>query len=349
LRRPGDVCDDSPMGLSRFLARVALATCTLSVLLVLACSDDDSGNVAPPGASAAAGTSAAGGSTSTGGTAGTGGSGGGMPATPGALFLQDYASAVCSMYQPCCNADALGFDLAGCTSWFSRVSAAYVGNTFDPDLGAACLAALADAVDADPDRCSNVALFDEATFWEQCRQAFSVTREGVALGEVCDLAGDCASSPDGPVLCYGGRCLLQLDGAPGDGPCFIQGSENRPLVAYTCNATDGVFCNRGTKNCEAHVAAGEYCPYPNACDPKTAMCVGGMCTALGAEGEACVNGVQGSGGYCVPGSVCDRTTLTCGPGRAEGEACKEGECETGLCLDGTCQKSDYQRNLNCTG
>jgi hypothetical protein len=334
------------MGFSRFFSRFALATCAPVALLVLACSEGNSGNLAPPGASAAAGASASGGSTSTGGSAGSGGS---MPATPGGQFLQEYATAVCNLYQPCCTADARGFDLAGCTSWFSRVSDAYLGNTFDPDKGAACLATLAAAADADPDRCSNVPVFDEATFWEQCSDAFSVTREGVALGEVCDLAGDCASSEEGPVLCYGGRCLLQLDGAPGDGPCYIQGSENRPLVAYTCNAADGVYCHRGTKTCEAHVAAGEYCPYPGACDPDTAMCVGGTCVAFGAPGEACVNGVQGAGGYCAPGSVCDRTTLTCGPGPAEGEACTEGQCESGVCIDAVCKKSDYDRNLNCTG
>ena len=87
------------------------------------------------------------------------------------------------------------------------------------------------------------------------------TREGAALGEVCDLAGDCASSEEGPVLCYGGRCLLQLEGEPGDGPCYIQGSENRPLVAYTCPAKNGVYCHRGTKTCEAQVGADEPCPY----------------------------------------------------------------------------------------
>jgi hypothetical protein len=295
---------------------------------------------------------ASGGGTSTGGSAGTSssaGRGGSATATPGAKFLTDYATAVCSMYEPCCNADGLGFDLAGCVSWYSRVTDAYLGRDFDSEKGEACLAELANAVAADVDRCSNVAHFDEATFWEECQEAFSVSREGVALGEVCDLAGDCASSPEGPVLCYGGRCLLQLDGAPGDGPCIIQGSENRPLVAYTCDASDGVFCNRGTKNCEAHVAVGEYCPATNACDPTTAMCSGGMCVALGAEGEPCANAVQGAGGYCVPGSVCDPMTLICGPGRAQGEACTEGQCETGVCLDGTCQKSDYQKNLNCTG
>jgi hypothetical protein len=342
LRRQARVCNDARMGFSRFLSRVALSTCAPIAFLVLACSEADDHGIAP----AAAGMSGSGGSASTGGSAGTGGA---MPVTPGGQFLEDYAAAICSMYRPCCNADGLGYDLAGCVSWYSRVTNAYLGWDFDPEKGAACLAAVAEAAETDPDRCSNVALFDEATLWEQCRDAFSNTRDGAALGEVCDLAGDCASSEEGPVLCYGGRCLLELEGAPGDGPCIIQGSENRPLVAYTCDANNGVFCNRGTKNCEAQVAAGEYCPYPNACDPKTALCSGGMCVALGAEGEPCANAVQGAGGYCVPGSVCDRTTLTCGPGLAEGEACMDGQCETGLCLDGTCQKSDYQKNLNCTG
>jgi hypothetical protein len=334
------------MGFSRFHARAALSTSALIALLVLACSDGNSGNFTPNGASAAAGMGTTGGSTSAGGSAGTGGT---MPATPGGQFLDDYAAAVCAMYQPCCNADGLGFDLAGCVSWYSRVTDAYLGRDYDAAKGEACLQKLADAAAADPDRCSHVALFDEATFWDECNDAFSASREGVALGEVCDLAGDCASSEEGPVICYGGRCLLQLEGTPGDGPCFIQGSENRPLLAYTCNAENGVYCHRGTNTCEAHVAPGEYCPYPGACNPKTALCSGGTCVALGQEGEPCANGIQNAGGYCAPGSICNRTTLICGPGLAEGATCTEGQCDTGVCLDGTCQKSDYQKNMNCTG
>jgi hypothetical protein len=272
-----------------------------------------------------------------------------MPTTPGGQFLQDYAAAVCAMYEPCCNADGLGFDLAGCTSWYSRVTSAYANGDYDPEVGEACLTALADARAADADRCSNVALFDEATFWETCRQAFKVVRDGVGLGEVCMLAGDCASSPDGPVICYGGRCLLQLKGADGDGPCYIQGSENRPLQAYTCDAADGVYCHRGNNQCTRHAADGEPCPYPGACSPTMGMCTGGICRAFPAEGETCLNGVQGAGGFCKPGAVCDRTTVTCGPGLPEGAACTEGQCDSGVCVDSVCKKSDYEQNLNCTG
>lgn len=334
------------MGFSRISVRVALSTSGFAALFVLACSEGNSGGVPPQGSSAAAGVTASGGSGSTGGSAGTGGA---MPATPGGQFLLDYAAAVCAMYEPCCNADGLGFDLAGCTSWFSRVKDAYLGETFDAAKGEACLAAMADAAAADPDRCSNVPLFEEATFWEQCKETLTVTREGAALGEVCKLAGDCASSEEGPVLCYGGRCLLQLEGQPGDGPCYIQGSEDRPLVAYTCSAKNGVYCHRATKTCLAQVGPGEQCPYPGACDPAQAMCTGGICRGYPAEGEACLNGIPGAGGYCAPGAVCDPVTVTCGPGPTLGEPCKDGECTTGLCLDGTCQSSDYQKKLNCTG
>jgi hypothetical protein len=290
--------------------------------------------------------SASGGTTSTGGS---GGSGGGGPATPGERFLFDYAAAVCGMYEPCCNEDGHGFDLAGCTSWFSRVRDAYLNGDYDPEQGEACLSAVAAAHAADADHCGNVAIFDEATFWNTCKEAFTLTREGVGLGEVCMLAGDCSSHPDGPVTCYGGRCLLQLEGGDGDGPCFIQGSENRPSQIYTCNAADGVYCDRGTNACTAHAPPGERCPYSNACDPSTALCSGGMCYALPAEGEPCLNGIQGAGGFCEPGSVCDFATVICGPGLPEGAACKEGQCESGVCVDGVCKRSDYDQTLNCTG
>jgi hypothetical protein len=334
------------MGLSRLCSPAVLSTSAFGVLLVIACSDGSSGGFPAQGTAAAAGIAGAGGSTSTGGSAGTGG---GVPATPGAQFLLDYTAAVCGMYQPCCNADGLGYDFAGCVSWFSRVTDAYLGPDYDAEKGEACLQKLADAAAADPERCGNVALFDEATFWEECSDAFTIVREGVALGEVCDLAGDCASSEEGPVICYGDRCLLQLEGADGDGPCYIQGSENRPLRAYTCDGADGVYCDRASNACKAQAATGEYCPFSNACDPKTAMCVGGTCVALGRDGEACVNGIPGAGGHCAPGFVCDRVALTCGPGPTEGEPCMAGQCETGVCLDGVCKKSDYQKSMNCTG
>ena len=59
------------MGFSRFGARVALSSSALAALFVLACSEGNSGGLAPQGSSAAAGVTASGGSGSTGGSAGT--------------------------------------------------------------------------------------------------------------------------------------------------------------------------------------------------------------------------------------------------------------------------------------
>jgi len=298
------------------------------------------------GASASAGNGAAAGLTSTGGSSGNGG---GAPATAREQFLADYAASVCAMYEPCCNADGLGFDLMGCTSWYSRVAGAYLKGDYLSDEGEECLGALAQARAADVDRCSTVPSFDAATFWDLCSGAVgSAARDGARLGEECLLAADCASSPEGPVICYGDRCMVQLAGTEGDGPCFITGGD-RPTTSYTCDAASGLYCDRETNTCAPHAAPGERCPTSSACDPASAMCSGGLCYALPGEGEACLNGIQGAGGYCRPGTVCDRTTVVCGPGLPEGSACNGSECASGICDAGTCRRSDYMKSLNCTG
>ena len=80
------------------------------------------------------------------------------------------------------------------------------------------------------------------------------------------------------------------------------------------------------------------------------MCVGGICRAWPGPGESCLNGVPGAGGFCRPGLACNKTTLICGDPLAVGEACSEPtQCTSGLCVDDVCVRSDWQRNLNCTG
>jgi len=333
------------MGRCGTIANAALWRAGVLALVLVACSSGTDGNLTPEGASASAGMGGSAGLASTGGSSGTGGT----PSTPREQFLAEYAASVCAMYQPCCNADGLGFDLAGCTSWYSRVAGAYLKGDYQSEEGEACLAALAQARAADPERCSTEPSFDEATFWDACGEAFAPpAREGAALGETCLLAADCASSSEGPVICYGDRCMVQLRGTEGDGPCFVSGGD-RPTTAYTCEAASGLYCDRGTNVCARHAAPGERCSTSSACDPASAMCSGGLCYALPGEGEACLNGVPGAGGYCQPGLACDRTTLTCGPGAPEGSTCKGSECASGICDDGTCRRSDYMKSLNCTG
>jgi hypothetical protein len=308
-------------------------------LALAACGSD--GN-APPGM------------TFTNADAGAAGSGSVVPLSAGEQFLREYASAVCEMYEPCCNAGGLGFERGGCSDWFARVTAAYLPDGFDAEAGEACLEALNAARAADANRCSTVGSFDDATLRAQCTSAFkAAARAGSPLGGSCLLAGDCAASgdEDGSIICYGRRCVLEKRGLAGDGPCYAGGDVELEDEMYTCDASDGVFCHRGDNVCTPHVAPGEYCPWPNACGDD-ALCVGGACTALPARGERCLNGIPGAGGSCRSGDVCDTTTIICGPGLENGAACAAGEsgkCASKLCVDGVCAASDFQQNLNCTG
>jgi hypothetical protein len=71
---------------------------------------------------------------------------------------------------------------------------------------------------------------------------------------------------------------------------------------------------------------------------------------LPGPGEACLNGIQGAGGFCSIGSACDRDTLICGGPLPEGATCREpGECASGSCMGSMCTKPAFTRALNCTG
>ena len=329
--------------LDRHAARwlVHLATlASIGLTGAVSCGGDGDSSVDSGGGSGAGGD----------GTSGDAGAGAAPPASNAERFLNDYAAAVCAMYQPCCEAEQLGFDASGCTDWFASVTEAYFSGEFDPERGDACLRALEEARDADPDRCHNVGAFDEATFREECRAAFGpASRTGSDLGGSCLLASDCASSDEGPVICSSGTCLLQLRGEDGDGPCATP--ERPPTVVVRCEPEDGLYCHRGDNVCRPRVGDGELCPYAGACD-DTSMCVGGRCERLPAIGEECLNGIPGAGGFCAPRSVCNAGTLVCEPGLEDGSACQEaeaGECASGVCVDGTCAASDFEQSLNCTG
>jgi hypothetical protein len=120
---------------------------------------------------------------------------------------------------------------------------------------------------------------------------------------------------------------------------------------FTCDAADGLFCHRANNVCAARVSAGEPCPYNNACNADS-MCIGGVCRAFPEHGEACLNAVPGAGGFCRARDACDVATLTCGPGLDASATCTDGapdRCASGVCVDGACAATDFQRNLNCMG
>lgn len=272
-------------------------------------------------------------------------------ASEGDEFLSQYAAAVCAMYEPCCEAEQLGYAAAGCKDWFRKVTAAYFSGSFYPEAAENCLRELASAREADPDRCKNELSFDEATLRESCRQAFGAAYSGgSALGGSCLLAGDCSYDPEGPVICYGGMCVVDKRGVEGEGPCYVIGRDDTPLTLIVhCDASDGLYCHRAERVCKAQGAIGETCPYLNACT-EGATCVGGRCVALPGPDEPCLNAIRGAGGTCRPGSACNIETLVCGPAFAEGATCREpAQCESRACMGGKCAKPEFTRALNCTG
>jgi hypothetical protein len=319
------------------LLRISLAAATLFVCVQ--CSDDDAGATGPKTYQQA-----------------DAGSMDAAAVSGDALqFLSAYASAVCAMYEPCCEAQALGFDAAGCSTWYRKVTAAYFNGTFRPEPAAACLSELASAQAADDMRCMNVLSFDVATLRDSCRLAFNATdRGGAALRESCTLSADCASDPTGPVICLGKQCLLEKRGSEGDGPCYLNlngraEGEATPTQIVNCASSDNLYCDIGSSVCKPLLNDGESCAYNAGCQAGS-TCNGGVCVQLPGPGEPCLNAAPGAGGFCRPQSSCDKTSLQCGPALDEGATCREpNECASGSCMSNVCTTPDFTRSLNCTG
>ena len=118
---------------------------------------------------------------------------------------------------------------------------------------------------------------------------------------------------------------------------------------YTCDAADDLYCNRRDNTCAPRVAPEERCEFTNACNAD-GMCTGGICRRLPGPGETCLNAIPGAGGFCQAGLSCNRSTLLCGDPLEVGAACSDAaQCASGVCVDAACVRSDWQRNLNCTG
>jgi len=238
-----------------------------------------------------------------------------------AAVRDDVRESFASMYETCCDAEGLGYDADGCTSWFSKVTAAYFRGDYDADAAGSCLSKLAEVRAADGRRCANVLDFNLASLRTECQKAFGAAgRDGAPAGGKCLLAKDCAQPARGSVICYSGTCLPERRGDVDDGPCYIRGTIPDEIV--TCEAEDGLYCHRANNVCTPHVEVGELCPNPTACKAP-ARCQGGRCEIFPGPGEACLNGIEGAGGFCRPGSACDRTTLICGASWPEGATCRE--------------------------
>lgn len=285
---------------------------------------------------------------------------GSLPRSGESAFLNDYAAAVCALYEPCCEAGGLGYVASGCTAWYREIVGAFfrLRGEYHAERAGGCLAALDEVRRAEPERCREVPSFAEATLRSRCSEAYvTPEREGKALGEACRLAGECAGSGEGTVLCYGGRCILERRGEEDDGPCIMRRSDEEPLTEiYRCDAPGGLYCHPSENKCTARVSVGELCPAPDACIDG-AVCSRGRCAQLPGLDEPCLDAVPGSGGFCRAGSACDVSTLICGAPLAEGETCREsGQCASRSCgcappscLRNICAKADFTQHLSCTG
>jgi hypothetical protein len=264
-------------------------------------------------------------------------------------FLREYAAAVCLMYRPCCLGEGLGYDGAACTRSLVEASLNQAARVFDPEAAEFCLVALADARARDPERCSNVASFEEATLRADCAAALRpAPRGGSRLGESCNIAADCANRSGERIDCFEGRCLRHRRGSLGDGPCVLSSTllQNGAIEIFDCEARDGLFCHLAEDVCRAPFPVGQTCPYMGTCQAG-AECLLGTCTRLPESGEACLTTIPG---LCAVGNACDPANRTCGPPLAHGQQClRSSECQSLSCRSEVCSKPDFVSKLSCTG
>ena len=263
-------------------------------------------------------------------------------------FLREYAAAVCVMYHPCCIDEGQGYDGEGCTQWMYDLIRSYSEGEFRPDAAAHCMAAFDEARAQDPNRCKTEFSFDEATLRTECSAAFvRAPRSGAQLGGDCHWASECASSTDGEVTCFEGRCLLQRQGAVGDGPCLFDtlvGTDGTDV--FICNASDDLYCDLVDNVCTPFPDVGAACPHLGSCG-RGAECLLDVCSRLPETGEDCLNTIPG---LCARGSACDAEHSICGPAFETGEPCElSGQCVSGACRDDVCAVPEFVARMSCTG
>lgn len=318
-----------------------------AVVTVVACSGDDSGPRTGTGLGS-------------GGAAGGASDAGGLGAAPRPgetdtreAFLAALGGAICAMFEPCCASAGKTYQGKACEDYRAKVESAFHPGPIDPAKAQACLDAVR-AGAADETRCSTKP-FDEATFEALCNEAYLPDPESVAnAGKACKAREDCGK------LLGGGDCQLGICRSlpdthqVGASPCVLNEEAVPPQgTIYRCNPNAGIYCNQSTATCDAHVAPGQPCSVGLACGP-TGMCIGGICQKKPVEGEACLNGVKGAGGFCADGFQCNEDSLICEarPAADEGLKCNSpADCKSGNCdlATQTCKAYDFTKYLNCSG
>ena len=254
-------------------------------------------------------------------------------------LADEVTQTVCDLFERCCVAASFPFQEQGCKALnrpkiLQHFSAqAFLGSELDSDAAKRCMDAIAQVGDGCP-------VADYLT--DACNDLFKGT---VPLGGECDPGHGCASSPDARLSClrayhedsgyeYSGVCVAgpsrYVHNSLGqacnqsctveDGPCvsFGYADSTAPASEGTCFASDGLYCDEQSQQCEL----------------------------LGVSGSPCV----GEHKQCAIGSYCDSEDSLCAPIRPPGAPCTDAsQCGENACTEGTCQSVIRASAALCAG
>lgn len=275
--------------------------------------------------------------------------------------FESFSRDICELQMPCCAAVGRPSTGNACRALMTALAPSVA---FDPVNAERCLTDLR-AAEREADFCRKA-----PEGFESCRRAYSVRGGDKALGATCREDSECASSPDGEVLCTGnaqasGICQVLRNGTEGDGPCigvrrtdggfvtFADESAEALGDAYLCLEAADLVCDQKTRTCAARKPSSpfgpctrhssldcpmdQYCNADDRCAPR--FTIGASCT----EREEC----EANTAFCDPASK------TCANRRPAGSACTSArECEAdGTCEAGVCRSAvaDLKWSFVCGG
>lgn len=227
---------------------VAVRVATLLLLSLTACSSSDSGSNS---------TGVGGPSAASGGGANSGWEGGAGPASL-EEFCSEYATRLCELTGPCCEAEGVPFDAHSCVERHTVVCEMQYGRyEYDRDLAAQCLDAQHTLVDC-------------AYGQHEMASCTLLASARVRAGGECGAHGDCVPG----YACIGGRCS--------EVPAVLQGEScSDPTKGYCaegleCSSYRGVGDPPQESTCRPFISVGVSCregACPSGfCDPQTGLC-----------------------------------------------------------------------------
>ena len=251
-------------------------------------------------------------------------SGGGPgPGSGDTSTLSEFASAFCSLFNPCC-ADA-GLPATGAQCQTLVIGLGGSTGTYNASAGSACIA----AAQAEPNLCGSI-----STAIPACTQVFATGGGSVKAGGACTQDGDCAiPSGGGSASCYitatlgdggttteTGTCFATVPGQAGSTPCLETITElpgggtatsSSPSTnggapvwqGYSCDEGSGVYCDSTTSACAALVPAGGSCAGTEQC-VLSAYCSDAKCVAKAPVGSSCADATCDATSYCDTSNVC---------------------------------------------